>query len=332
MKKFLLFFALISSLSSFAQTTDPKELQENARAYWRVGDYDNASILLIKAMELAPADLDIAKDLALNYYFQKENNKALDVVKPLLDRPDVDDQSFQIAGNIYKALEMTKEADAMYKKGIKKFFKSGALYNEYGELLASMESASAIGQWEKGIEMDPAYAGNYYNAAKYYYFTTDRVWSIIYSEIFINIEPLSARTVEVKSLLLDSYKKLFSGDLAGMQGKNNFEQAYISSMSKAMEVAEKGINTETLTMIRTRFLLDWFEKYASKFPSRLFDYQRQLTREGLFPAYNQWIFGATENLQAYQAWTAEHATEYNDFISFQKSRLFKVPPGQYYHK
>ena len=113
MKKFLLFFALISSLSSFSQTTDPKELQENARAYWRVGDYDNASILLIKAMELAPADLDIAKDLALNYYFQKENNKALDVVKPLLDRPDVDDQSFQIAGNIYKALEMTKEADAM---------------------------------------------------------------------------------------------------------------------------------------------------------------------------------------------------------------------------
>src|SRR5205085_10449286 len=103
-------------------------------------------------------------------------------------------------------LKQSKEADAMYKKRIKKFNKSGALYNEYGELLSSMQNAAAINQWEKGIEMDPSYSGNYYNAAKYYYFTTDKIWSIIYAEIFINIEPLSARTTEVKSLLFDSYK------------------------------------------------------------------------------------------------------------------------------
>ena len=312
---------------------DSKELQENAKAYMRQGDYDNAALLLIKALEQSPADIGIAKDLALNYYFQKENTKALEIIKPFLDKPDVDDQSFQIAGNIYKALDQTKEADAMYKKGIKKFYKSGALYNEYGELLSSMQNASAISQWEKGIEMDPGYSGNYYNAARYYYFTTDKIWSIIYAEIFINIEPLSTRTVEVKSLLLDSYKKLFSGDLLKtMEGKSNFEQAFISSMSKANEVAEAGINAETLTMIRTRFVLDWFEKYAAKFPFRLFDYQQQLLREGIFPPYNQWIFGATENLSGYQTWTNEHAAENTEFTNFQKGRIFKVPAGQYYHK
>lgn len=312
---------------------DSKELQENAKAYMRQGDYDNAALLLIKALEQSPADIGIAKDLALNYYFQKENTKALETIKPFLDKPDVDDQSFQIAGNIYKALDQTKEADAMYKKGIKKFYKSGALYNEYGELLSSMQNASAISQWEKGIEMDPGYSGNYYNAARYYYFTTDKIWSIIYAEIFINIEPLSTRTVEVKSLLLDSYKKLFSGDLLKtMEGKSNFEQAFISSMSKANEVAEAGINAETLTMIRTRFVLDWFEKYAAKFPFRLFDYQQQLLREGIFPPYNQWIFGATENLSGYQTWTNEHAAENTEFTNFQKGRIFKVPAGQYYHK
>lgn len=333
MKKLAFLFFIFSSFAGITQPTEPKELQEHARAYMRTGDYDNAALLLIKALEQSPSDLDITKDLALNYYFQKENTKALQTIKPLLDRQDSDDQSFQIAGNIYKALDMTKEADAMYKKGLKKFNKSGPLYNEYGELLSAMQNAGAITQWEKGIEMDPGYSGNYYNAARHYYFTTDRIWSIIYAEIFINIEPLSARTVEVKSLLLDSYKKLFSGDLLkNMDGVNSFEKNFISSMSKANEVTEKGINAETLTMIRTRFVLDWFEKYAAKFPLRLFEYHRQLIRDGLFPAYNQWIFGATENLQAYQVWTTEHSAEHNEFANFQKGRIFKVPPGQYYRK
>jgi Tfp pilus assembly protein PilF len=333
MKKLFLFFALLSGFTGIAQPQDSKELQENAKAYMRQGDYDNAALLLIKALEQSPSDLSIAKDLALNYYFQKENAKALETIKPLLDRSDVDDQSFQIAGNIYKALDQPKEAEAMYKKAIKKFPKSGALYNEYGELLSSLQNTSAINQWEKGIEMDPGYSGNYYNAAKYYYFTTDKIWSIIYAEIFINIESLSARTTEVKSVLLDSYKKLFSGDLLkNLEGKNNFEQAFILSMNKANAVAENGINAESLTMIRTRFVLDWFEKYATKFPFRLFEYHQQLLREGIFPAYNQWIFGATENLMAYQNWTNAHATEYTDFSNFQKGRIFKVPTGQYYHK
>ena len=332
MKKLILFFALLSGFNSFAQPQDAKELQENAREYMRHGDYDNAALLLIKALDQSPADLGIAKDLALNYYFQKENAKALETVKPLLDRADVDDQTFQIAGNIYKALDQPKEGEALYKKAIKRFPKSGSLYNEYGELLSSIQNNTAINQWEKGIEMDPGYSGNYYNAAKYYYFTIDKIWSILYAEIFINIEPLSARTTEVKSVLLDSYKKLFSGEIKNYETKNNFERAFIESMTKANAIAEKSINAESLTMIRTRFVLDWFEKNAAKYPFKLFEYHRQLLSEGIFPAYNQWIFGATQNLISYQQWTNEHASENAEFNNFQKGRIFKVPIGQYYHK
>ena len=331
MKKLFLFFTLLSAFTLFAEAQETKELQEQARVYMRQGDYDNATLLLIKALEQSPADLSVSKDLALNYYFQKENTKALETIKPVLERPDVDDQSFQIAGNIYKQLDQMKDAEAMYKKALKKFHKSGPLFNEYGELLSLMQNASAINQWEKGIEMDPGYSGNYYNAAKHYYFTTDKIWSIIYAEIFINIEPLSARTTEVKSLLLDSYKKLFADDvIKNMEGRNNFEQAFLQSMNKADTIAEAGINTETLTMIRTRFILDWFERYASKFPFRLFEYHQQLLREGLFPAYNQWIFGATENLMAYQNWTTVNAAEFGEFNNFQKGRIFRMPAGQYY--
>src|SRR5205823_4936330 len=106
---------------------------------------------------------------------------------------------FQIAGNIYKALGEVKECDKMYKKGIKKFPNSGALYKEYGDLLWINKDYTAIKQWEKGIEMDPDYSGNYYNACKYYYLSTDKIWSIIYGEIFLNIESMTSRTAEIKN-------------------------------------------------------------------------------------------------------------------------------------
>ena len=101
-------------------------------------------------------------------------------------------------------------------------------------------------------------------------------------------------------------------------------------MNKQSGVAAQGINAETLTMIRTRFILDWSVTNKSKFPYKLFEYQQQLLQEGLFDAYNQWIFGSSENLAAYQNWTLTHKEDYNAFTSFQRGRIFKVPVGQGY--
>ena len=83
-------------------------------------------------------------------------------------------------------------------------------------------------------------------------------------------------------------------------------------------------------MIRTRFILDWFATQAGRYPFRLFDYQQQLIKAGMFEAYNQWLFGTTENLAAYDNWTKTHPDAYASFTSFQKGRIFKIPAGQYY--
>jgi hypothetical protein len=114
------------------------------------------------------------------------------------------------------------------------------------------------------------------------------------------------------------------------KSKSEFAKAFLQSISKQSSFANKGINTEVLTMIRTRFILDWYENNAAKYPFRLFDYQRQLLQVGMFDAYNQWLFGASENLAAYDNWTKTHADEYNGFSAFQQSRVFKMPTGQYY--
>jgi hypothetical protein len=83
-------------------------------------------------------------------------------------------------------------------------------------------------------------------------------------------------------------------------------------------------------MIRSRFILDWYQTYASKYPFKLFDYQRQLLQEGMFEAYNPWLFGAVDNLAAYDSWAKSHPDQFEAFDKFQRSRVFRMPPGQYY--
>ncbi|HRF20054.1 MAG TPA: hypothetical protein PK977_17880, partial [Chitinophagaceae bacterium] len=107
-------------------------------------------------------------------------------------------------------------------------------------------------------------------------------------------------------------------------------KSFLQVMNKQSSLASKGITTEVLTMIRSRFIIDWYANYAVKYPYRLFDYHRQLLSEGMFDAYNQWLFGSVENLAAYDNWTKTHSEEYNNFSTFQKSRVFRMPPGQYY--
>ena len=321
---------------SFSLQAQEQNQQETARSFMKTGDFDNAILVLNRALESDPNNLDLQKDLILSYYYKRDYSNALERVKAALDRDDADVVTYQLAGNVYKALEQPKDAEKLYKRGLKKFPGSGALYSEYGELLWATKDFSAIEQWEKGIQQDPSFAGNYYNAALFYYYTKDKVWSLLYGEIFVNMESLTQRAVAMKKLLLDGYKqKLFaSSDLMKDVDKNapEFTKVFLATMGKQTSLTAQGITTETLTMIRTRFILDWFASHASKYPFKLFDYQQQLLKEGLFEAYNQWLFGTVENLPGYDSWIKTHAEAHTAFTTFQKNRVFKIPAGQYYGK
>jgi Tfp pilus assembly protein PilF len=335
MKKILILsFTCLCFFIKPAQAQPATSLHETAKAFMRSGDYANAVLILNRSLSEDPKNTAVAKDLALSYYYQKDNIKALETIKPVLDRDDADDQCYQIAGNIYKQLDQTKECEKLYKKGIKRFPESGPLYNELGELQLADKNYDAIKNWEKGIEADPGYSRNYYNAAKYYFFTADKVWSILYGEIFIDMEPTGRNTAEMKQILLDSYKKLFTDANLEQNNKDKsaFVKQYLHLMNNQTSVAAAGINAESLAMIRTRFILDWFAAKNVKMPFRLFNYHSQLLKEGLFEAYNQWLFGAAENLSAYQNWISTHTAENNAFMALQKGRIFKVPAGEYYHE
>ncbi len=331
-KKFLILIAVCCQTILFAQ--DAKQLHDNARDFMHKGDYANAILILNRALGKQPGNIEIVKDLGLNYYYSKDYNKCIEVLQRLFDRNDVDDQIFQIAGDAYWALEDAKGAEDTYRKGIKKLPNSGPLYNELGKVLWTKNDFTAIKQWEKGIENDPGFAGNYYNASKYYYFTLDKVWSLLYGEIFINIDPKNAYTPEIKNILFEGYKKLFADVNIEKNNKDKspFTLAYLKIMNKQSPLLTAGISTETISILRTRFILEWDANYATKFPYKLFQLHKQYIQDGLFEAYNQWVFATDQNMPAYQKWVAAHPKEYAGLNRFLQDRIFKVPAGQYYHK
>jgi hypothetical protein len=148
------------------------------------------------------------------------------------------------------------------------------------------------------------------------------------------MESLSERGSAMKQLLLQGYKeKLFAeADLLKGEEKNKseFAKAFLEAMNKQSSIANRGLTLETITMIRSRFILDWYASNGSKYPFKLFDYHQQLLKEGMFEAYNQWLFGPVDNLTEYDNWTKSHAEQYAAFDKFQRNRVFKMPPGQYY--
>lgn len=329
----IIILSVILTFTGFAQQ-HPDTLQQAGREYMRRGDWGNAIIVFNRAIQQQPGNVDLLNDLAYTYFLQRDFTHALETIKPVVAGDKADVRSFQIAGTVYRAIEEVKDADKVYTKGLKKFPGSGVLYSEYGELLWQKNDYNAIRQWEKGIETDPDYPGNYYNACRYYYLTTDKIWSLLYGEIFVNLESYTVRTAEVKNILYDGYKKLFAdADLVKAykpKKRNEFELDFLRAMNAQSYLAATGITPAKLIEIRRGFVKTWFETYAKQFPFRLFEYQQQLISLRMFDAYNQWIFGSGIDPADYQAWIKNNKEAYDAFNNFQRGRVFKLPKAQYY--
>ncbi|MFB6457611.1 tetratricopeptide repeat protein [Chitinophaga sp. Hz27] len=331
----------------FSQTVfgqDAKELFNTATGFQRTGDYSNAVLVFNQALQLDPDNFEYKKQLGYTWYLRGDLNKAKTIIDPLLNNKEADVQVYQIAGNIYVGREEWKAAQKIYERAIKKFPESGELYNDNGNLQMNFKMFdAALGSWLKGIEKDPTFPGNYYNATKTYYYSNDPMWCIIYGEEFMNMESFSTRTAEIRIIVLESYKRLFNDPSLintvipdddrkrKSKGNNGFAQAYKESLGKQLSVITGGVDLDGLIMARTRFILDWDSNNAEKYPFALFDFQRRMLREGMFESYNQWLFGPAVSQAGYKAWINLHKQEYDSFTKYQRNNQFKPRPDEYYN-
>ena len=87
-QKIFLFIALSVSVLVSAQPEDVKKLHETAKAFMRSGDFDNAIIVLTRALQQDKKNIDMQKDLVMSFYLKRDYAKAMEGAKVLIDRDD----------------------------------------------------------------------------------------------------------------------------------------------------------------------------------------------------------------------------------------------------
>ncbi len=310
----LLLSLLVSSSLTFGQTESDKEKAfeygMEAIKIMDEGKFDEAIELLKKAEKLDPDRVDYPYEIAYALYSQKEYKKTIKVLKKIIDHVNANDQLYQLLGNCYDNIGEPENALEIYKQGLEKFPNSGKLYLEQGIVEYFQENYdNAVNYWEKGVEVDPTFSSNYYWLAKIYSLTDERIWAVLYGEVFINLERNSERTIEMSKLLFETYKESiyvtsdtsggvsFSKEIIIDPSKEftiplNMTYGLTMTMSLPLEMMnnESEISLKSINKLRQNFITNWFGQERDKdYPSLLFDYQKMLQEKGYFEAYNYWF-------------------------------------------
>jgi hypothetical protein len=306
-----------------------EQLYNQGMEYMGRGSMTEAIAVFQKTLQVAPDNFMVRRSLARAYQLAGENKQVASVLDPLFSNGKADAECYRIAAIAYSGNKDEGKARKTLQTGIEKFPASGVLYHELGLLYEQQEDEEkALKTWLDGIHADANYHLNYYEAALAYMNTDNAIWPILYGEIFINKEPNTRRAAETRSMLLEAYKKLFFTPAKNADGKTgnaanpqNFEEAVRQTFMNLFFVVSDGITTENLTMLRSRFIVNWAGSYASQYPFSLFSFQEDLMRNGNFDAYNQWLLGKAENPQQYNVWAGSFAAD----VTALETRLARQP-------
>ena len=345
-KLFLQAVILFSATHVIAQPNWPspevEKMYRNAREYVAAGNFKDAIITYKQAIKLAPDVMILYRDLGDALSRSGNYDEAEKVLTPLLTKPGADVQCFLLLAQTHAARKNTKSAIAALKKGVTKFPASGLLYHETGNVFyLEKKQEAALNAWLDGISKEPAFAENYFDAANIYLSADKVLWGIIYGEMFLEMQHDTTGDDALKNKLFKAYKTMFDNFAQGeapQYGKpskhttvNSFESAVQQVYSSLTPVVSDGITTENLTMVRTRFLMEWGTTYSKKYPFSLFSYLDNVIRSGRFDMYNEWLFGKAESAAEYKAWNEFHEGDMQRFLQWKSAYQFTPARNDFYN-
>lgn len=268
-KHILFTLCLFAATITFAQSKKEKahNLAVKAITEMEAGNTDYAIQLLEEAELLDPENYLFQYEIGYAHFIAKDYKKAIKVYKKLTSRNDINDQVYQMLGNIYDYDGKPKKAIKTYEEGLKRFPNSGKLHLERGNMeMFAKNYSTALWYFEEGIKREPTFPSNYYWASKLYCSSENEVWGMIYGEIFMNLERNSKRTVEISKMLYDVYKSeitLSSNEADSTSNikvsfcKKNANVIYLSSDNFDDQINQIASNLESLLLGKPSESANW---------------------------------------------------------------------------
>jgi tetratricopeptide (TPR) repeat protein len=355
MKKFIypLVFIFLILNTCLSQTDSDKKKAHNLgkqaiKLEEKEGKYDEAITLFKQAQQLDPENIDYPYEIAYAFYLKKDYAASIELSNNLLNHKDVKDEVYRLLGTSYDMTGNPEKALEIYNNGLTVFPNSGKLYHEIGILYANIDSAEpAIENWELGIKADPTFASNYYELTKVFCNSTERVWGVLYGELFLNLERNSDRSYEISKLLYDTYKNAITIHIEKdikMTGQisftmvfiadstqvfqhfaNLFELTILKSIGNTKKISLKGLNS-----IRNSYIATWYKlKSNERFPNILFDWHKYLINKGYFEAYNYWIFN-NGNVSEFEKWGKDNYDEFKEFAQWFTANPLQIDKNHYF--
>lgn len=342
----LLVFALSFKLS--AQTSDkPLEMARAAIKKMDSGEIAEALDLLERAWKMDPDNQLYPYEIGYAHYLNKDYPAAVKILKKLSKKPGAGKQVYSLLGNSYDNLDNQKKAVKAYEAGIKAFPGSGIFYVELGILEGRRSNWNEAGKyWEQGIVTEPDYASNYFHLANLFAQTDNRIWALLYGEIFINLERNSSRTPVMSEKLYVTWRDAvkLEGDSAQVALYKNINWSITDveelkfpapliyttavTLGTTAVTGETDLNSTTLDKVRAQTLSFWEDKgYFEEYPNVLFDYQKSIRDAGHFEAYNYWLVSQGDPV-GWEFWLDEHAEEFDAFVDWFNANPLEIPKGQ----
>ncbi len=343
----VLLLLIISSHSlAFSQTDKEKAFEKAKKAVelMDAGNIDESLTLLNEACRLDPDNIAYPYEIAYAKCITNKFDEAIPILEKLKDHRDSYDQVYQLLGNSYDYVGNPAKALEIYNEGLKKFPRSGKLLLELGNMYVTKESYdTALSYYEKGIENEPAFPSNYYWACKLYMSTTEKVWGLIYGELFMNLERNSKRTAEISELLYKTYQsqiKISKDEVAVSFSENNLvkipengkpEDAKMPFGTGVFEILllmsvphEEPLNIKKLHLMRQGIVTNFYlRKFEEKYPNALFDYQKKVLDAGMMEPYNYWILMKGDE-EAFKKWAAANRDKWNAFAEWFTNNQIKL--------
>ncbi|MDR0789838.1 MAG: hypothetical protein LBO06_03470 [Bacteroidales bacterium] len=293
------------------------------------GEYVFARTAILKALDNGADLLKYSYELAWCDNQLKDYKDAVNVLLPLINEPQATADFYQLLGNTYDDMGQSGKAVSTYNQGLKRFPNAGCLYLELGNISYNQKDfRQALFYYEKGMEIEPAFASNYYRATQVYLSSTEEVWAVMFGEIFMNLE----RDTERSKLLSKQLFDVFNNEITlnrdevevdfynptiiysdSYERHNLFPEHYTAAIKKACK-GERYLDLAALIRIRKRFLNE-LTALSPDFHNVLFDYHKTLISCGYFDAYNYWLFGNGSSAESTK-WIKENRKLYDDFMKW----------------